>query len=409
MFQPETVRGDFPILNSTVNGKPLIYLDNAATTQVPLRVLDRLRDHYLLDNANVHRGIHTLSERSTQAFEDARETVRRYLNAACAEEIIFTSGATDSINRVAQGLHELVGPGDSVLVTQLEHHSDFLPWQRLCAETGATFTVVPCPGGELTAEAFETALRRGRPTLAAVTQVSNVTGTAPKLNVLAELAHAAGAMLLVDGAQGARHECSDVAALGCDFYCFSGHKLLAPTGIGVLWGRKTCLERLRPTQVGGGMVDTVTVDRATYGPLPGRLEAGTPNYAGAIALAESLRYLEDLGREAVSDYEHGLVAYAENALSEIDGLTILGHPARRAGVLSFTLDGIHPYDAASVLDKLGVALRSGTHCAQPALQSFGLESVLRLSPAFYNTREEVDRTCVAIRRTEELLKKWTRN
>lgn len=408
MLQVKEIRKDFPILDSQVNGERLIYLDNAATTQVPLCVLDRLRAHYLQDNANVHRGIHTLSERSTAAFEEAREVVRGFLNARSAEEIIFTQGTTDAINTVAAGLRNRVGAGDLVVVTALEHHSNFLPWQRLCEERGAAFQAVPCPDGILDEKAFSAALGR-RPKVVALAQVSNLTGTVFPVRELTALAHAAGALVLVDGAQGVRHETADVRELDCDFYCFSGHKILSPSGIGVLYGKQACLERLEPARVGGGMVDVVAAERSTYGTLPARLEAGTPNISGAVALGEALRYIEALGRNEISAWEHELTAYAEEALSAIEGLTILGRPARRAGVLSFTLEGVHPYDAASVLDKLGVALRSGNHCAQPGLREFGLEAAIRLSPAFYNTKEEIDRTCKAIVRTMGLFQRWTKN
>lgn len=405
MFHVNEVRKDFPILSSQVNGRSLVYLDNAATTQMPLCVMDRIRQHYCHDNANVHRGIHTLSERSTKAYDSARETVRGFLHAENVDEIVFTQGTTDSINMVASGLRRRLHENNSIVVTELEHHSNFLPWQRLCNETGATFIVVPCLDGEMDMDFFRKAMQHN-PALVAVTQVSNLTGTVMPLEEIIPLAHEAGALVLVDGAQGIRHESVDVSRMDCDFYCFSGHKIMGPSGIGVLYGKRRALELLEPARVGGGMVDTVGKEHSTYGVLPFRLEAGTPNYPGAIGLAEAMNYIDALGKTAISEYEHGLVRYAEDALLNMKGLTVLGHPARRSGVISFVIEGVHPYDAASVVDKFGVALRSGTHCAQPALQTFNLQSALRLSPAFYNTREEIDFTCDALRRTTDIVKKW---
>ena len=407
MIPVAKIREDFPILATKINNNPLIYLDNAATTQVPLCVLERLRFHYLRENANVHRGIHTLSERSTQAYDNARETVRGFLGAESEEEIIFTQGTTDAVNMVSEGLRETLTTGDTIIVTELEHHSNFLPWQRLCHRTGAPFVVIPCPDGIPDMDAYRKALAQN-PRLVAVTQVSNLTGTVMPLEKMTKLAHEAGAMILVDGAQGIRHCNTNVSIEDFDFYCFSGQKIMGPAGIGVLYGKRRCLESLEPIRVGGGMVDEVTKSGFTAGPLPFRLEAGTPNFPCAIALAEALRYIDGLGRKAVAEYEDEIVHYAVGALSRLEGLRILGHPADRAGVISFTLDDIHPYDAASILDKLGVALRSGTHCAQPALNSFGISAALRLSPAFYNTREEIDRTCLAIRRTREIMNRWTK-
>jgi cysteine desulfurase/selenocysteine lyase len=399
------IRKDFPILSTKVNNYPIIYLDNAATTQMPLCVLERLKLHYLHDNASVHRGIHTLSERSTQAYEDARKTVCNFLGAESEEEIVFTQGTTDAVNMVAEGLREKMTAGDAIIVTELEHHSNFLPWQRLCHRTGASFIVIPCPDGVPDMAAYQRALLQNTK-LVAVTQVSNLTGTVMPLKKMTKLAHEADAMILVDGAQGVRHCNTNISIDGFDFYCFSGHKIMGPTGIGVLYGKRRCLERLTPVRVGGGMVDTVTASSFSCAPLPFRLEAGTPNYPGAIALAKALRYIEGLGRNAIAEYEDALVDYAAKALFCLEGLRILGHPASRSGVISFTLDDIHPFDAASILDKLGVALRSGTHCAQPALNRFGVSAALRLSPAFYNTREEIDQACRPIRRMREMMSGW---
>ncbi|MBR3396569.1 MAG: cysteine desulfurase [Lachnospiraceae bacterium] len=404
----ETIRKDFPILSQQVYDRPLIYLDNAATTQMPETVLRRLEEHYRKDNANVHRGIHILSERSTESYEKARDTVHGFLGGGAGSEVIFTSGTTDSINLAAFGLAHTLSPGDRVIVSVLEHHANLLPWQRLCAVSGAELLVLPCPDGEPDLTQYEQWLSEGRVRIVALTQVSNLTGTVFPLRKMSRPAREAGALFLADGAQGLRHETAPVEELGCDFYCFSGHKVLGPTGIGVLWGKKEALELLEPLRLGGGMVDVVQEQSYTAAGLPARLEAGTPNYSGAIALAAALEYLTSLNRKQVSDREDELLRYAEKQLSGIPGLHILGKPQERAGALSFTLDDVHPFDAASVVDKFGIALRSGTHCAQPALASFGVSAALRLSPAFYNTFEEIDEAVKAIVRTKEMFQKWTK-
>ena len=403
----EKLREDFPILSQQVSGRALIYLDNAATTQVPASVLERMVSHYQHDNANVHRGIHTLSERSTAAFESARDTVKRFLGGDADSEAVFTSGATEAVNLAASGLAHLLSPGDVCVVTELEHHANLLPWQRACARSGAELRLLPCPEGEPELDTLRRWLSEGRVKLVAAAQVSNLTGTVLPVREMAEIAHAHGALCFVDGAQGLRHTAESLTALGCDLYCFSGHKVCAPTGIGVLWGKTAALEKLEPLRLGGGMVDRVRAQSYTPADLPARLEAGTPNIAGAIGLAAALDYLSALGREAVAAREQALTDRAEARLSRIPGLHIVGKPKKRAGVLSFTLEGVHPYDAASILDKLGVALRSGTHCAQPALAAFGLTAALRLSPAFYNTPEEIDAAGDAIEKTMEMMKKWT--
>ena len=399
------IRADFPILSETVNDRPLVYLDNAATTQLPQCVIERMTAHCLHDNANVHRGVHTLSERSTAAFETARDTVRRFLGGE--GEVVFTSGATETVNLAASGLAHTLAPGDRVIVTVLEHHSNLLPWQRVCAQSGAELCVLPCPDGEPDMERYRRLLDAGRVKLVAAAQVSNLTGTVLPLREMFALAHAAGALCFADGAQGMRHTPEGAEATGCDLYCFSGHKVCGPTGIGALWGRSEILEELEPLRLGGGMVDRVAERSFTMAELPARLEAGTPNTVGAVGLAAALDYLTALGRTEIAAREAALAAHAEERLSAIPGLRVLGTPDRRAGVLSFTLAGVHPYDAASVLDKLGVALRSGTHCAQPALASFGLTAALRLSPAFYNTFDEIDAAGDAIEQTMGMFRKWT--
>ena len=404
-FPVETVRRDFPILGQSVKGCPLVYLDNGATTQMPEPVLQEIVRHYHTDNANVHRGIHTLSERSTAALEAAREKVRAYLNAKQAEEIVFTKGTTDSVNTLARALEPHIGEGDAIVASALEHHANFVPWQQLCLRTGAKFLVAPLDGnGDVDLGALGRLLSENRVALVAMTHVSNVTGTVNPVARIAGMAHEHGALMLVDAAQSIRHEEVDVRAIGCDFLAFSGHKTCAPTGIGVLYGRFEEFEKLSPVEFGGEMVDIVTTERTTFEALPLRFEAGTPNYVGARALGAALDYLEGLGRKAVRSWEHKLLAYAEERLSAVEGLKILGHPAHRAGCLSFTVKDVHPFDLAALLDTQGVALRSGNQCAQPLLhETYGIQNVTRLSPALYNTREEIDACIAALKRVIPLL------
>ena len=404
-FPVETVRRDFPILGQSVKGCPLVYLDNGATTQMPEPVLQEIVRHYHTDNANVHRGIHTLSERSTAALEAAREKVRAYLNAKQAEEIVFTKGTTDSVNTLARALEPHIGEGDAIVASALEHHANFVPWQQLCLRTGAKFLVAPLDGnGDVDLGALGRLLSENRVALVAMTHVSNVTGTVNPVARIAGMAHEHGALMMVDAAQSIRHEEVDVQVIGCDFLAFSGHKTCAPTGIGVLYGRFEELEKLSPVEFGGEMVDIVTTERTTFEVLPLRFEAGTPNYVGARALGAALDYLEGLGRKAVRSWEHELLAYAEERLSAVEGLKILGHPAHRAGCLSFTVKDVHPFDLAALLDTQGVALRSGNQCAQPLLhETYGIQNVTRLSPAFYNTREEIDACIAALERVIPLL------
>lgn len=406
MFDVSKIRKDFPILSVRVNGMPLVYLDNAATTQMPECVIKSIEEHYRNDNANVHRGIHFLSERSTEKFENARDIVRDFLGAEKSEEIIFTSGTTAAVNQVAMGLEHLLEKGDHVLSTQLEHHSNLLPWQKICKNTEAVLDILPCPNGEPDIEAYKKLLEN-KPKIAAFTHVSNLTGTVMPIEEMTRLAKDAGAIVFIDGAQGIRHEDVSVKKIGCDFYCFSGHKIMGPTGIGAYYGTKNSLELIDTPIVGGGMVDIVTEQDFTYGPLPTRLEAGTPNYSGAIALGEALKYIQETGREYICRYEKALTLKALDMLNRIEGINILGDPKERAGVISFNIEDIHPYDAASILDKMGVAMRSGNHCAQTALSLFNFDAALRLSVAFYNTEEELDVAEEAINRTVKMLRKWT--
>ncbi|WP_368183750.1 aminotransferase class V-fold PLP-dependent enzyme [Anaerotruncus rubiinfantis] len=397
------VRNDFPILANPVGGKPLVYLDNAATTQLPVPVIQEWTYHYTYDNANVHRGAHTLSERSSDAYEGARKIAAAFIGSPSPENIVFTSGTTESINIVANGLH--LCPGDEILTTALEHNSNFVPWQRLCEKTGAVLRILPCPDGEIDQNRFERALS-ARTVLAAVAHVSNVTGAVARVKELSALCRARGILLLVDGAQAIRSVPVDVLDIGCDYYCFSGHKALAPSGTGVLYGRMEALERLNPSKTGGGMVRSVHKEKTTFLELPYRLEAGTPNIAGAICFGSALAYIESLGRADITLREKMLTSYMESKLRQIDGLRIMGNPRERTGVVSFAVDSLHPYDIACILNEKGVAVRTGSHCAHLIHREMGLESTIRASVAFYNTVEEIDCLCDGLLFAIALLKKW---
>ena len=385
------LRADFPILQRTVyDGRPLVYLDNAATTQKPQVVLDRLGAYYANENANVHRGVHYLSAEGTEAYEQARRTVQRFLNAPNAHEIVFTRGTTEAINLVAHGFTDLLEEGDEVVVSALEHHANIVPWQMLCERTGAVLRVIPAlDTGDLDLSRLGDVIT-ARAKVVAVTHTSNALGTVVDLWPIVEAARAVGAAVLIDGAQAAPHASVDVQALGADFFVFSGHKTFGPTGIGALWGREAWLEKLPPYQGGGDMIDRVTFEKTTYAGLPAKFEAGTPHVAGGIGLGTALEYLMDLGMDAVAATEADLLAYAERRLGEVEGLRFIGTPQRRAGAISFLLDDVHPYDAGTVLDRLGVAVRTGHHCAQPVMDRFGVPGTVRASFALYNTEADVD-------------------
>lgn len=383
-------RAEFPILSERIYGKPLVYLDNAATTQLPRPVLEAITEHYTHQNGNVHRGIHFLSEQSTRGLEEAREKVARFLGSPSSEQIVFTSGATEAINLVADSyLAPRLHPGDEVLVSQLEHHANLVPWQQLCQARGAILRMAPAPQGELDMGAFRQLLGT-RTRMVAITQVSNVTGTVTPLDEIITAAHEREIPVLVDAAQGVRHFPIHVERLNCDFLCFSGHKLLAPTGIGALYCRADRLEELRPVRFGGGMVERVTWEKTTFASAPHCLEAGTPNYSGAIALGAAINYLDEIGLPVVYERERLLLDAARRHLAGTDHVRILGRPAHRAGAISFVVDGVHPYDLAAFLDKDGIALRSGSLCAGPLLDAFDVTAAARVSPAFYNTEEELD-------------------
>ncbi len=405
----EECRRDVPILEQRIGAYPLSYLDNGATTQLPEPVLQEMELQYHRYEANVHRGIHYLSEESTRRMENAREDVRRFLGAASTDEIIFTSGCTAAINLVARSLSfSGLTPEDEILTTQMEHHSNFLPWQEACRRTGAAFRVAPVlPDGRLDFDAFSQMLTP-RTRLVAVTWVSNVTGCVNPVKDIIQLAHQTGAMVLVDASQAMRHVKMDVQALDCDFLCFSGHKMMGPTGTGILYGKRSVLEQLEPETFGGGMVDLVGETASSYDELPYRLEAGTPNIAGNIGLGAAVRYLESIGIEAISQRESQRLEQIRKTLSELPQVHLLG-AGEMAGCLSFCLDGCSCYDAARLLSELGVAVRSGTHCAQPYLAALGVNGTVRVSPAFYNTEEDLERFFSAMQRITELLTKQRPN
>jgi cysteine desulfurase/selenocysteine lyase len=399
----ERIRKDFPILSQEIHGRPLVYLDNAATTQKPHAVIEALERYYAADNANVHRGVHLLSERATQAYEAARRRIRRFLNAAEDREIIFVRGTTEAINLVAQTYgRRMVGPGDEILITALEHHSNIVPWQMLCEEKGAALRVVPIDdAGEVDVEAYERLLGP-RTRLVAIAHVSNALGTVLPLGRMIEAAHRQGVPVLVDGAQAVAHMPVDVQALGCDFYAFSGHKIYGPTGIGVLYGRASLLEAMPPFQGGGDMIKAVSFEKTVYNDLPYKFEAGTPDIAGAIGLGAALEYLDGLGRDRAAAYEQELLAYGTERLSAIPGVRLIGTAREKASVLSFVVEGAHAHDVGTILDREGIAVRTGHHCAMPVMTRFGLAATTRASLALYNTREELDTLCAGLGKVREI-------
>ena len=403
IFDIETVRRDFPILSRKIHGRPLAYLDNGATTFVPECVLTAVVEQYRLYQANVHRGVHYLSEQSTARVEQVRLETAAFLNAESPEEIVFTAGATESINLIARAFSDgFLRHGDRLLTTEMEHHSNLVPWQEACRRSGAELGVVHLTDrGELDMEDLACLLDQ-RPRLLAVTWVSNVLGTVNPLLQIIRMAHAAGCVVLVDAAQAMRHGPMDVRNLDCDFLCFSGHKMMGPTGVGVLYGKRAWLERLPPVSFGGGMIDEVETEQATFAELPFKFEAGTPNIAGIIGLGAALRYLRKVGLSAINAREAELLACVEHRLRERSDVNILGAPAERTGAVSFNLQGLSCYDVARLLDQLGVAVRSGHHCAQPLLKHFGLTGAVRVTPAFYNTREEIDVLCDGLNRIAAL-------
>ena len=401
LFDAHAVKRDFPILSQSVNGRPLVWLDNAATTQKPNAVIERVKRFYEHENSNVHRGAHTLAARSTDAYESARAEVRRFLNASTTEEIVWVRGATEGINLVAQSwARRNLLAGDEVVITWLEHHANIVPWQMVCAERGAKLRVAPVDStGQVVLEEYERLLN-DRTKLVAIPQVSNALGTITPVEEMIDAAHRWGARALVDGAQAVSHMPVDVQALDCDFYVFSGHKIFAPTGIGVVFGKKEVLATMPPWQGGGNMIADVTFEKTVYQPPPSRFEAGTGSIADAVGLGAALQWLSALGLPNVARHEHDLRVYAEACLREIAGLTIIGTASEKAGVISFVLDGVRTEDVGKLLDLEGIAVRSGHHCAQPILRRFGLESTVRASLAPYNTKEDIDALVAAVRRLQ---------
>ena len=397
------IRRDFPILQRYVHGKPLVYLDNAATTQKPQAVIDRLVRYYSEENANIHRGVHALSVQATDGYDAARERVRQFLNAADAREIVFVRGATEAINLVAQTFGRThVSPGDEIVISEMEHHSNIVPWQMLCETTGARLRVIPITdAGELRLDEYERLL--GPHTrLVSVTHVSNALGTVNPVAEVIRLAHDRGIPVLIDGAQAVAHMPVDVQALGCDFYAFSGHKVFGPTGIGVLYGRAPLLEGMPPYQGGGDMIRSVTFETTLYNDVPYKFEAGTPNIAGVAGLAAAIHYLTAVGLDRVAAHEHDLLGYAAEALSEIPGLRLTGTASEKAAILSFVMNDIHPHDIGTILDRAGVAIRAGHHCCQPLMARLGVSATARASFALYNTREEIDVLIASLRAAREV-------
>jgi cysteine desulfurase/selenocysteine lyase len=401
----ERVRRDFPALAQKIHGHPLVYLDNAATTQKPNAVLDRIRKSYIEECANIHRGVYQLSERATAAHEAAREKIRNFLGAEKTSEIVFVRGATEGINLVAQSYgRSHIGAGDEILVTAMEHHSNIVPWQMLCQERGASLKVAPMDdNGDLVGAEYEELLG-GRTKLVAFTLVSNALGTVNPAKAMIEAAHRHGAVVVVDAAQAVPHCALDVRDLDCDFLVFSGHKIYGPTGIGVLYGKQHLLEAMPPWQGGGDMIMSVTFERTTYAPPPAKFEAGTPDISGAIALGAAIDYVESFGMAAIERYEAELLAYAEAALSKLPGLRLIGKPKHRAGCISFMLGDIHPHDVGTVLDRYGVAIRAGHHCAQPTMKRMGVPGTARASFAFYNKPEEVDTLVASLAETQKVFR-----
>jgi cysteine desulfurase / selenocysteine lyase len=403
VWDVERVRKDFPALHQQVHDQPLVYLDNAATSQKPQAMIDALVAYYSLDNANVHRGVHRLSERATEAYEGARARIQRHVNAASPREVVFVRGATEGINLIAASFgRAFVGAGDEIVISAIEHHSNIVPWQMLCEEKGATLRVVPIDDrGDLLMEEYGRLLGP-RTKLVAITQVSNALGTVTPIEKIIELAHAHDVPVLVDGAQAVPHQRVDVQALDCEFYVFSGHKTFGPTGIGILYAKEAWLERMPPYQGGGDMIKTVTFEKTTFNELPYKFEAGTPHIAGAIGLAAGLDYIADLGLDRIAAYEHELLVHGTELLSAIPGVRLIGTAREKSAVLSFVVDGVHAHDVGTILDHEGVAVRAGHHCAMPVMQRFGVPATARASLAFYNTHAELDTLAGAIRKVREI-------
>ncbi|MBL4862562.1 MAG: cysteine desulfurase [Crocinitomicaceae bacterium] len=403
-FNVSTIRKDFPALHQDLYGKNLIYFDNGATSQKPQSVIDAIDSYYSKDNSNIHRGVHHLSQVATDQYEEARNTIQRYINAEYSEEIIFTKGTTDGINLVAFSFGETLKEGDEIIVSAMEHHSNIVPWQMLCERKGCKLRVAPInKEGELILEAF-TDLLSSKTKLVAVTHISNTLGTINPVKEIIALSHKVGALVLIDGAQSIQHMKVDMQQLDCDFYAFSGHKVFGPTGVGVLYGKKDILNSLPPYQGGGDMIAKVTFDKTTYNELPHKFEAGTPHIAGGICLGTAFEYLAKLDMDELMSYEQELAQYAEEELLKIDGVRIIGTARQKTSVVSFVVDGIHPFDVGTLLDKQGIAVRTGHHCTQPLMEFYGILGTIRASFAFYNTKEEIDVFIKATKRSVEMLR-----
>ncbi len=402
-FNVEAIRQDFPILKRKINGYPLVYFDNAATSQTPKQVIDSIVDYYSNYNANIHRGVHTLSQEATDKYEGARKKIQKHFNAANPYEIIFTSGTTHGINLVANGFASELKKGDEVLISALEHHSNIVPWQMLCEKTGAVLKVIPMnENGELIFAEYEKLLSE-RTKMVFVNHVSNALGTVNPIKKIIDKAHEAGAVVLVDGAQAAPHIKADVQALDVDFYVVSAHKMCGPTGVGVLYGKEKWLKKLPPYQGGGEMIATVTFEKTTYADLPHKFEAGTPNICGGIAFGAALDYMNKIGFPEIAEYEHQLLEYANKKLLDIEGVKIYGVSEQKTAVISFNIEGIHPYDIGTIIDKLGIAVRTGHHCAQPIMDFYKIPGTVRASFSFYNTVEEIDLFIEALKRAKAML------
>lgn len=403
MLDIKKIRADFPILKREVNGKPLVYLDNAATSQTPQQVIDAIVEYYQNYNANIHRGVHTLSQEATDKYEQARIKIQKHFNAAKSYEIIFTSGTTHSINLVANGFSSFIKKGDEILVSAMEHHSNIVPWQMLCERTGAILKVIPMNlEGELRMDVYDELLS-DKTKLVFCNHISNALGTINPIEEIIEKAHKVGAAVLIDGAQAAPHLVADVQELDVDFYTCSAHKICGPTGVGMLYGKEEWLNKLPPYQGGGEMIAEVTFEKTTYAGLPHKFEAGTPNICGGIAFGAALDYMNAIDFEEIAKYEHELLEYATQELLKIDGLKIYGTAKKKTSVISFNIEGIHPYDMGSILDKLGIAVRTGHHCAQPIMDFYKIPGTVRASFAFYNTREEVDVLIAGVLKAKSML------
>ncbi|MBP6587503.1 MAG: cysteine desulfurase [Flavobacterium sp.] len=403
MLDINKVRADFPILSRTVNGKPLVYFDNGATSQKPQIVIDAITKYYQEINANIHRGVHTLSQLATDAYEVARGKIQNHINAKFAHEVIFTSGTTHGINAVANGFASLLEPGDEVLVSSLEHHSNIVPWQMLCEKTGAVLKVIPMnENGELIMAEYDKLLSN-KTKIVTVNHISNALGTVNPVKYMIDKAHEFGAAILIDGAQAVPHLKPDVQALDCDFYVFSGHKMCGPTGTGILYGKEAWLNKLPPYQGGGEMIKEVTFEKTTYADLPHKFEAGTPDIAGGIVMGTAVDYMNSIGFDNIQQQELELLEYATKRLLEIEGLKIYGTAKEKTSVVSFNIEGIHPYDIGTIIDKLGIAVRTGHHCAQPIMQFFNIPGTIRASFSFYNTKEEIDVMVEAVKKAQMML------